>query len=112
MPQTHRLLWCWQLEALNIQFKTQLTKSKSKEIDYDELEAARDRGNLFIRRIAAVILGTFHEETEEAAKKRQALLSPFLEQADRVRLLRKGRRLPQDIDPETGDEVPVEETAA
>ena len=101
-----------QLESLNILFRAQLKESKTKEISYDELEAARDRGNLLVRRVVAVILGTFHEETEEAVGKRQALLSPFTEQAERVRLLRKGRRNPQDIDPETGEEGSLEGTAA
>ena len=99
-----------QLESLNTEFRDQLAKSKSKEISYDTLEAARDEGNLYIRRIVALILGTFNDVTDTDAENRRALLAPFLEQADRIRRTRKGRRSPLDVDPETGEEQVTEES--
>ena len=101
-----------QLAALNIQFSEQLERSKTKEITYDALEAARDRGNLYIRQIAAIIMGEFYQDNSDAADMRRALLAPYLEQVDRTRTARRGRRSPQDIDPNTGDEVASEEDAA
>jgi hypothetical protein len=100
------------LETLNEAFRLELEKFPRKETGYDAIDAADWRGNLFIRRIAAVILGTFHQETAEAAKQRAALLGPILEQGERVRQNRKGRRAPQDVDPETGNEVVEEEISA
>ena len=52
--------------------------------------------------------GTYDEMTEEAREKRQSILSPILDQAERVRQARKGRRNPQDVDPDTGEEIPEE----
>ena len=98
-----------ELLELNNRFKDQLDKSKTKEIGYDTLEAARDQGNLHIRQIAAVVLGTYYRTTTDDAEKRQALLTPFLEQAERISQARKGRRGPQDIDPDSGEELPGEE---
>jgi hypothetical protein len=100
------------LESLNNEFRAELGRSASREISYDELEAARDKGNLLVREIVAVIIGTFHRDSDEDSETRQALLQPFLEQADRVRRARKGRRPPRDVDPETGDEVLGDENAA
>jgi hypothetical protein len=94
------------LKTLNDAFRVELRKSQTKETSYDVIEAAQTEGNLFVRRIAAVVLGTYHQNTEADAARRQALLSPILDQCERVRRSRKGRRAPQDIDPETGVEVP------
>jgi hypothetical protein len=109
---THIGPYVARLESLNDQFRAQLDQSQTQEITYEEVEAARDRGNLYVRQIAAVVLGNFHQDTEEAAGERQALLKPFLDQAERIRRSRKGRRAPQDVDPETGDEVAADESAA
>ena len=57
----------------------------------------------------AVTLGTYDEMTEEAQEKRQTILSPILDQAERVRQARKGRRNPQDVDPDTGEELSEED---
>ncbi len=94
-----------QLDTLNEAFRIELEKYPRKETGYDAIEAADARGNLFIRRIAAVILGTFHQETAEAAERGAALIRPILEQGERVRQNRKARKSARDVDPETGMEV-------
>ena len=99
------------LISLNQEFNAELEKSTKKELQFEELEAARERGNLFVRQVVAVTLGSHYQETEEAAEKREKLLNPILDQCERVRQARKGRRKAQDIDPETGEEL-VEETEA
>ena len=93
-------------------FAVELEQSQPQEVSAEALEAARYRGNLFIRQIAAVILGTFYRETEDDAAIRQSLLKPFLEQINRVQKSRKSRRQPQDIDPNTGMDVIAAENAA
>ena len=76
------------------------------------LEAARDKGNLNVRRIVTLALAENHEETDEAVELTQKLLHPILDQCERVRHARKGRRPLQDVDPETDEEIPEEEAAA
>ena len=93
------------LTTLNNAFRDELQKYQIKETGYDVIEAAQNEGNLFVRRVTAVVLGTYHQNTEEAAARRQTLLAPILDQCERVRRSRKGRRAPQDIDPETGAEI-------
>ena len=94
-----------QLGTLNAAFAGELDQQRAKEIEYDVVQSAADRGNLFVRRIVAVVLGTYNGETDEDAAARKALLTPILEQCERVRSLRKGRRKAADVDPETGDEL-------
>ena len=93
------------LATLNDAFREELQKSQTKETSYDVIEAAQTEGNLFVRRVTAVVLGTYHQNTDEAAARRQTLLAPILDQCERVRRSRKGRRSAQDIDPETGVEI-------
>ncbi len=98
-------------KTLNAAFGVELKAAAGKEIPFDKLEASRDKGNLYIRRIAALIMGTFNSDSEEDAANRQTLLAPFLEQDDRIRKGRKGRRVPLDVDPQTGEEQPNEPIA-
>jgi hypothetical protein len=93
------------LVAYNTEFRDELAKKSEKEIEFNSLEVARSRGNLYLRQIVAVVLGTHYQITPEAAAARQALLAPILEQCDRVRQARKGRRAAPDIDPDTGEEI-------
>ena len=93
------------LVPLNEAFRSELDNSKSKEIDFNRLDVAKTKGIFFVRRIAAIILGTYWEETPEAVEAQRALLAPILEQCERVRQARKGRRAPRDIDPQTGEEI-------
>ena len=94
----------------NTEFRTELAKKSDKEIEFNALEAARSRGNLYLRQIVALVLGIHHQITPEAAEARKALLTPILEQCDRIRQARKGRRSPPDVDPDTGEEL--QETAS
>ncbi|MBN2530191.1 MAG: hypothetical protein JXR76_27620 [Deltaproteobacteria bacterium] len=100
------------LETLNAQFRTELENSDKKEIHYNTIAAANDKGNLYLRRITAVILGAWNADTPEDTQKRQTLLAPILDQCDRVRLARKGRRAALDVDPDTGKELGDEPAAA
>lgn len=45
------------LETLYEEFAEVLEKSKTKEIDFREVEAARNRGNLFVRQIIVKTMG-------------------------------------------------------
>ena len=91
------------LQALNDTFRDELTKSGAKEIDYKELAAARDRGNLNLRHYAAAVIAAYPPESGDGQQ--EALLRPILEQSERTRQLRRDRRPPRDIDPETGEET-------
>ena len=78
------------LEALNEEFAEELEKSKTKEIDFHELEAARNRGNLFVRQIIAKTLGEYNRDSEEDNTQRDAVLGSILEQVERSRQGRRG----------------------
>lgn len=92
------------LTSLNQAFRGELNKLSSKEMSFDVLEAARAKGNLNIRHITAVILGTPDQLTEAAQTQQSVLLAPILDQCHRVREARKSRRRPRDINPQTGEE--------
>ena len=100
------------LEELNDAFSDELENFETKEIDFSVLEAARDKGNLNLRTIVAVTLVEYREATGEKAQEGHKLLKPIFDQGDRLRQARKGRRPIQDVDPDTGEELPDEEIAA
>jgi hypothetical protein len=58
-----------------------------------------------MKRLVALIIGTYHQDTKEAEERRNTLLGPIHEQCERMRQGRKGRRPAEDVDPETGDEI-------
>jgi hypothetical protein len=91
------------LESLNDEFREELRKPQTKEIDYEELVAARDKGNLNVRYYVASVLAAYPPDGDDADQG-VALLQPILEQSERMRQSRRGRRTPQDIDPDTGKE--------
>ena len=99
------------LAALNSAFRAELDKSDRKEIDFSVLEAAREEGNLNLRKLVALVLTEYREDNQASAEAGEALLRPVLEQVARLRQIRKARRNPQDIDPDTGDEI-SDETGA
>lgn len=96
------------VEALgraNEAFRVELNKAAKVEISYDQVQAARDRGNLNLRMTVARILGASAELTPEAEAQRATLLAPILEQARRIRAARRGRRRVGDVDPTTGEDL-------
>jgi hypothetical protein len=101
-----------QLGELNDKFRDELEKFARKETSYDVIEAAESRGNRFMKRLVALIIGTYHQETKEAEERRNTLLGPINEQCERMRQGRKGRRPAQDVDPETGDEITPTQASA
>ena len=58
-----------------------------------------------------VVILEFRNESAEGARPGHRILQPILEQCDRVRQARKGRRPVQDVDPDTGEEL-AEQAAA
>ena len=93
------------LTSLNEAFGVELEKSTRREVDFSALDAARDKGNLFVRQIVAVVLGAYYQDDDAAAVRRRALLGPILKQRDLVRQARKGHRKAQDVDPNTGEDL-------
>jgi hypothetical protein len=102
------------IEALgraNEAFRAELTTKNTPEITFDAVRAARDRGNLNLRMAVARILGSTTELTPEASADRASLLAPILEQVRRVRAGRRGRRVAVDVDPKTGEDLPLDPNA-
>ena len=101
-----------QLSTLNNQFRGELERRAPKEVEFSVLAAARRRGNLFLRRIIAIALGTYHQEDDASRAALNDLVTPILDQCRRVQNARKGRRTPPDVDPVTGRELVSEEETA
>ncbi len=101
-----------QLADLNETFRGELEKYPRKETGYDAVEAAEARGNRLLKRLVALIIGTYHQDTKEAEERRNTLLEPIHEQCERLRKSRKGRRPADDVDPNTGDEIVDEKASA
>lgn len=78
------------LEAINEEFSHEHEKSKTKKIAFCELEAARNRGNLFFRHIIVKTMGEYNRESEEDNVRRAVVLSPVPEQVERSRQRRPG----------------------
>ena len=94
------------LKSLNEDFAEELRKTVARETGFDALEAARTRGNLFVRQIVAKTLGEYTQVTEEDAERRAAVLKPLLDQVERLRQARRARRAIHEVDPDTGEEIP------
>lgn len=99
------------IEALgraNEAFRAELTKQPAPEIRFDVVQAARDRGNLNLRMAVARILGASTDLTPEAETARGSLLAPILDQVRRIQAGRRGRRVVVDVDPNTGEDLPLD----
>ena len=89
------------LTSLSEAFGIELEKPGDKEIDFDELVAARREGNINLRKVVCVILALLREDEGIAG----AVIKPILFQVNRVQQARKGRNPPADVDPDTGQEL-------
>ncbi len=80
-------------------------------LEFGALRAAREKGQDFLLRITAKILGTFDAPSGEVANKRATLLTPILTQNEAISDHARARRNIPDVNPETGEEDPVEADA-
>ncbi|MFU8806859.1 MAG: hypothetical protein ACNA8W_23835 [Bradymonadaceae bacterium] len=103
------------VEELKVQvqeFRAELEAHPPAALTFDELSAARDRGQENLRAVVACIVGKYFRNTPEHIEARQKLLGPIREQNDRIAALRRARRggsTNVDVNPATGAEFVVVE---
>ncbi|MBA2664524.1 MAG: hypothetical protein H0U74_19710 [Bradymonadaceae bacterium] len=101
------------VEQLKVQvpeFRAELEAHPPATLTFDELSAARDRGQENLRAVVARIVGLYFRNTPEHLEARQNLLGPIRRQNDRLAALRRARRAGStniDINPTTGEEFVV-----
>lgn len=81
------------------------------QVDYAAFRAADLGGQRGLRALVAVIVGTFPDEEPEQVAHRSRLLLPLLQQQEAVRQHYRKRSAVPDIDPDTGEELPVSSAA-
>ena len=77
-------------------------------LDFGDLRAAREAGQGRLLQVVAIIAGTFYEPSGDHAKKRAGLLGPIMKQNAAISEHVKARRAVPDVNPDTGEEQPVE----
>jgi len=91
-------------------FEAALRKSPPSEITWGKVKAAGAEAQERLAELVAKIAGMFNLRTPEHATARAALLGPIMFQNDRVAQARKFRRPVVDVDPNSGNDVPVTPT--
>ena len=74
----------------------------------DELGVARQRCRDLVAGTVALIVGLYTLRDPENVTECEHLLEPILRQNEAVRVIRRRRAVPGDIDPETGEQVEVD----
>lgn len=90
------------LRALNDGFRQALlARDAEPAVKFDDVRAARDKAQANYVAIAARIGGMYCDD--EDAELRTELLAPIMEQNEELRIWRRRRRRPVDIDADTGE---------
>jgi hypothetical protein len=93
------------LGALAIDYR-EAQRAPREEMEFETLRAARDRGQDYLLRVIAVIVGTYFDDTEEHQRARTDLLAPILAQNDAVGLAYR-LKTPIDIESISSDAPPA-----
>lgn len=94
------------LAELVPQFEAEMNSAKQPELSWNQLCAARDLGEVHLRRVIAAILSSGKVTPEDEAV-RAKLIAPIQYQLDLTTNSRNAKSGSVDVDPENGDEVPV-----
>ena len=79
----------------------------ARTVTFDEVKAARQKGQNRLLQAVAMILGQYPSESETDVAGRRALLAPILKQNEAIRDYLRARRTVEDVNPETGEVVPA-----
>jgi hypothetical protein len=94
-----------QLEAVNLEYGTELGAYDRSRPTLEELFAGQVQGQELLAEVVALIVGRYALLPDRRAE-REALLEPILRQNEDLRLARQRRRRPRDVAPDTGIELP------
>lgn len=96
--------------ALADEFRSALGKVATREVSFDQVREARDRGQEAMLRVFAVILGRFSSSSESDTAARAELLGPILKQNRRIGEYYSRRRRVPDVNANTGEELEIDPT--
>ena len=94
------------LAGLTDQYRTALQTPAPETLAFGEVRAARAEGQDRLLQTVAIVVGKFFRNTPDDAAARAALLGPILEQQEAIGAAMRGRRVIEDVNPETGEPDP------
>ncbi|QDG51835.1 hypothetical protein FIV42_14110 [Persicimonas caeni] len=97
------------LVGLTDEFAQALEAPQSRPVAFSEVRAARLQGQERMLRVAAKILGKFNGENPGDAEARQKLMTPIVDQNERIADYYRRQRPVPDIDPDSGEDVPTDD---
>ncbi len=94
------------LAALTDQYRNALQTPTPETLAFGQVRAARAEGQDRLLQTVAIVAGKFFRNTPDDAAARAALLGPILEQQEAIGAAMRGRRVIEDVNPETGEPDP------
>jgi hypothetical protein len=94
------------LADLAVQYRDALEAPPPSLIDWGKVRAGRSEGQGLLLEAVSIIVGKHHKRTPEGTEARLSLLAPILKQNEAIGQYLRVRRTVDDVDPETGAEVP------
>jgi len=93
-----------QLGEVNQRYGQVIGKGDANDVTHDVIRKAQAEGQRNLLKVVAWILGHYQDD-EKDLETRLALLDPIVRENEAIRLHRRNRRRPTDVDPETGEEI-------
>lgn len=100
-------LFVTRIAKLNDEYRAAQQTPATAGTDFSAVRAARQRGQEFLLEITAMVIGRYPLQSAPHVAARQALLGPILTQHEAIGVYLRGRRAPEDVNPETGEPVPA-----
>jgi ribosomal protein S15P/S13E len=97
------------LVGLTDEFAQALEAPQNRPVAFSEVRAARLQGQERMLRVAAKILGKFNGENPGDAEARQKLMTPIVDQNERIADYYRRKRPVPDIDPDSGEDIVTDE---
>jgi hypothetical protein len=97
-----------QVRTLNDAYGASLQSYDRGRPTREQITQGQAEGQDMFSEVVAAILADYADQPERRAE-RDSLLEPVLRQNEAIRIARRRRRAPVDIDPGTGDELPGEQ---
>jgi hypothetical protein len=91
--------------ALADEFRSALGRSATREVSFDQVREARERGQEAMLRVFAAVLGRFNSSSESDTEARADLLGPIIKQNQRIGEYHSRRRRAPDVNGDTGEEL-------
>jgi hypothetical protein len=93
-----------QIGEVNQRYGKLLSTGNVRDVTYDKIRKAQAEGQRNLLRVVAWILGHYQDDDRDL-EARLTLLGPIVREQEAIRVHRRNRRRPTDVDPETGEEI-------